>query len=69
MGFSSDLLSRRLLILAVISSVLAQISYAYNSNNRLVTYTDHIKIANSTDPNTVIYETDLFTFPYVTEVS
>ena len=69
MGFSSDLLSRRLLISAVIASVLAQISCAYNSNNRLVTYTDHIKIANSTDPNTVIYETDLFTFPYVTEVS
>ena len=68
MVFSSDLLSRTLLS-TVIACALIQTSFAYNSKNRLVSYTDHIKIANSTDPNTVIYETDLYTFPYITEVS
>ena len=42
---------------------------AYNKDNVLVDYGDRIKISKSTDPDVVVEQMELYSFPYIANVS
>lgn len=56
-------------LLACLQALTLRTVLAYNAENRLVDYRDRITIFNSTDPDTVSFNMDLMSFPYMTEVS
>ena len=49
--------------------VLFSLAQAYSSDHRLVTYHDTMTIYNSTDPTKSVYDTTLYSFPFITDVS
>jgi hypothetical protein len=53
----------------ILSLFLAQICSAYDSSNKLVDYNDYIVIKDNLDPSAEDYTMELFSFPYITNVS
>ena len=52
-------------LFALVSLLLILRCNAYNADNSLVDYNDYIKITSTTDPDTVVEEMELYSFPYI----
>ena len=53
----------------ILSLLLAQICNAYNKENRLVDYNDYIEIEDTLDSGVANFTMELYSFPYIENVS
>ena len=64
-----DISLKRLASTFLALAFTTQTTFAYDKDNRLVDYYDHIKVVSSKDPDTTVYKTDLYSFPYMKKVT